>query len=100
MDNNRLFVGNLPWSLTSQSLKDLFAEFGEITDAVVISDRATGRSRGFGFVTFTNEKDAEKAKDAMNNKEIEGRAIVVSIAKKREERTDSFKGGRNFRNNG
>lgn len=85
MDNNRLFVGNLPWSVTSQSLKELFGKFGEVTDAVVISDRATGRSRGFGFVTFAKAEEATKAKDEMNNKEVEGRAIVVSVAKKREE---------------
>jgi RNA recognition motif-containing protein len=85
MDNNRLFVGNLPWSVTSQSLKELFAKFGEVTDAVVISDRATGRSRGFGFVTFAKAEDVAKAKDEMNNKEVDGRAIVVSVAKKREE---------------
>jgi len=85
MDNNRLFVGNLPWSVTSQSLKELFGKFGEVTDAVVISDRATGRSRGFGFVTFAKAEDAAKAKDEMNNKEVDGRAIVVSVAKKREE---------------
>lgn len=85
MDNNRLFVGNLPWSVTSQSLKDLFSPFGEVTDAVVISDRATGRSRGFGFVTFSKAEDAEKAKEAMNNKKVENRDIVVSTAKKREE---------------
>ncbi len=100
MDNNRLFVGNLPWSVTSQSLKDLFSEFGEVTDAVVISDRATGRSRGFGFVTFVKAEDAEKAKDAMNNKEVDNRAIVVSVAKKREERTDNMRSGRDFRHNG
>lgn len=85
MDNNRLFVGNLPWSVTSQSLKELFEKFGEVTDAVVITDRATGRSRGFGFVTFAKAEDATKAKDEMNNKEVDGRAIVVSVAKKREE---------------
>lgn len=85
MDNNRLFVGNLSWSLTSQGLKDLFAKFGEVVDAVVISDRATGRSRGFGFVTFAKAEEAAKAKEEMNNQEVEGRAIVVSEAKKREE---------------
>jgi cold-inducible RNA-binding protein len=98
MDNNRLFVGNLPWEVNNQSLKDLFSQYGEVVDAVVISDRATGRSRGFGFVTFAKAEEAEKAKEEMNNKEIEGRAIVVSAAKKREERNDSFKDNRGFGN--
>lgn len=86
MDNKKLFVGSLPWSVTSQSLRDLFAQYGEITDAVIISDRATGRSKGFGFVTFAKEEDAEKAKQEMNGKDIEGRSIIVNTAKPREEK--------------
>lgn len=60
MDKKKLFVGGLPWSMSGNSLQDLFAEFGEISETVVISDRDTGRSKGFGFVTFTNEADAKK----------------------------------------
>lgn len=85
MEKNKLFIGSLPWSITNDSLRELFAQFGEITDAVVITDRESGRSKGFGFVTFAKEEDAQKALD-MNGKEVEGRSIVVNVAKPREER--------------
>lgn len=85
MDKNKLFVGSLPWAIDSNGLKDLFAQYGEITEAVVITDRQTGRSKGFGFVTFANEADAQKALE-MDKKEVEGRAIVVNVARPREER--------------
>lgn len=88
MQKNKLYVGNLPWSITNDSLREMFAQFGEITDAVIITDRMSGRSKGFGFVTFANEADAEKATSEMNEKEFEGRAIVVNVAKPREERPD------------
>lgn len=86
MDKNKLYVGNLPWSVNDQSLRELFAAYGEITEAIVITDRYTGRSKGFGFVTFANEADAGKAVAEMANKEIEGRKIVVNVARPREER--------------
>ncbi len=85
MDKNKLFVGSLPWSINETSLKELFAPYGEITEAVVITDRDTGRSKGFGFVTFANEESAQKALE-MSGKEVEGRSIIVNIAKPREER--------------
>ncbi len=85
MDKNKLFIGSLPWSINNDSLRDLFAQYGEITEAIVITDRATGRSKGFGFVTFATE-DAAKAALDMNGKEVEGRPIVVNIAKPREPR--------------
>jgi RNA recognition motif-containing protein len=90
MDKKKLFVAGLPWSFTNDTLKDLFKEFGEIEDAVVITDRYTGRSKGFGFVTFKNEEDAKKAL-TMDGKTVEERTIVVNVAKPREERKDSFK---------
>jgi len=93
MDKNKLFVGSLPWSITSDSLRELFAAYGEITDAMVITDRETGRSKGFGFVTFANEADAQKALE-MDGKEVEGRTIVVNVAKPREDRGS---GGGGFR---
>jgi len=93
MDKNKIFVGSLPWSINNDSLRDLFAPYGEITDAVVINDRQTGRSKGFGFVTFTSE-EAAKAALEMDGKEVEGRAIVVNVAKPRENRND---GRRDFR---
>jgi len=86
MDKNKLFVGSLPWSVTSDALNSLFAQYGEIVEAVVITDRTTGRSKGFGFVTFKNEEDAQKALE-MNGKDVEGRAIVVNAAKPRAPRT-------------
>ncbi|HJZ23613.1 hypothetical protein A3H80_02810 [Candidatus Roizmanbacteria bacterium RIFCSPLOWO2_02_FULL_37_19] len=83
MDQNKLFVGGLPWSVTSESLKELFAQYGEIKEAIIINDRDTGKSKGFGFVTFTNANDAQKALE-MSGKEIDGRSIVVNVAKPRE----------------
>ena len=81
----KIYVGNLSFSITSDKLKELFSEFGEITEATVISDKFSGRSKGFGFVSFANEEDAKKAIDAMNEKEIEGRAIKVNEARARED---------------
>lgn len=97
MDNNKLFVGSLPWSINSDSLRELFSQYGEITDAVVITDRDSGRSKGFGFVTFANEADAQKALE-MHEREIEGRKIVVNVAKPRENRSNGgFRRDNNFR---
>ncbi|NMB83946.1 RNA-binding protein [Candidatus Roizmanbacteria bacterium] len=93
MDKKKLFVGNLPWSVNEQSLKDMFSPFGEITEAIVINDRYTGRSKGFGFVTFANEADAEKALAEMAEKEVEGRKIIVNVAKPKEERPNRGGGG-------
>jgi len=81
----KLYVGNLPYSITSESLKELFSEAGEVMDAVVIVDKYTQRSKGFGFVEFSSEADAQKAIEMLNEKEIEGRAIVVNVARPREE---------------
>jgi len=93
MDQKKIFVGSLPWAVTSDMLRDLFAEYGEIVDAVVISDRMTGRSKGFGFVTFATEESAQKSLEK-NGQDVEGRAIVVNIAKPREERPRrDFAGG-------
>jgi len=81
----KIYVGNLSFSITSDKLKEMFSEFGEITEATVISDKFSGRSKGFGFVSFANEEDAKKAIDAMNEKEVDGRAIKVNEARAREE---------------
>jgi len=85
MDKNKIFVGSLPWSINNDSLKELFSQYGEVTEAVVIMDRETQRSKGFGFVTFSTPESAQKALE-MSGKEVDGRAIVVNIAKPREER--------------
>lgn len=89
MDNNKLFIGSLPWSVNNDSLRDLFAQYGEITDAVVIMDRDSGRSKGFGFVTFASQDSAEKALE-MDGKEVEGRKIVVNKAKPQVKREGGF----------
>ena len=85
-DNKKLYVGNLPWSMTNDSLRDLFSEFGEVTEAVIISDRMSGRSKGFGFVTFATDDAAKAAVQAMHEKDLEGRKIIVNVARPREER--------------
>lgn len=81
----KIYVGNLPFSFTSEKLKEAFSEFGAIEEATVITDKYSGRSRGFGFVTFANDEDAKKAIEAMNGKEVEGRELKVNEARAREE---------------
>ena len=81
-----MYVGNLPFSVTSDNLKKLFSPYGEITEATVISDKFSGRSKGFGFVTFADKASAEKAIDEMNGKEAEGRALKVNEARPMESR--------------
>ena len=76
----KLYVGNLPFSVTQEKLKELFASFGDIEEAIVISNKFSGRSKGFGFVTFTDDATAEKAIAEMNEKEVEGRALKVNEA--------------------
>ncbi len=80
-DKKKLYVGNLPYRVTSDELRSLFAEFGEIVDAIVIIDRGSGRSKGFGFVEFAKEEEAQKAIDAMSGKEIDERKLVVNFAR-------------------
>jgi cold-inducible RNA-binding protein len=82
----KVYVGNLPFSVGSAELKELFATYGEVTEATVISDKYSGRSKGFGFVTFADEESAKKAIDEMNGKEVQGRALKVNEAKPMEPR--------------
>ncbi|KAK6358519.1 hypothetical protein TWF730_007849 [Orbilia blumenaviensis] len=77
---SKLFVGGLAWHTDDQTLRTKFEEFGQVEEAVVVKDRDTGRSRGFGFVRFTNEADATVAMNAMNNTEFDGRYIRVDKA--------------------
>lgn len=77
----KVYVGNLPWSIDHAKLVELFTPFGEIEEAVVIGDKFSGRSKGFGFVTFKNDADAKKAIAEMNDKEMEGRNLKVNEAK-------------------
>lgn len=82
----KLFVGSLPWETDDQRLHDLFAPFGEVVSATVLRDRMTNRSRGFGFVEMSDDEAAQKAIEALNGSDIEGRKIVVNVARPREER--------------
>lgn len=82
----KLYVGNLPYSTTGDDLRQLFAEFGEVESADVISDRETGRSKGFGFVELSTPEAAKAAIEAMNGKEQGGRNLVVNEARPREDR--------------
>ena len=84
----KLYVGNLSYSTTEESLNGLFAQFGEVVSAVVIKDRATGRSKGFGFVELADEAAADKAIEEWNGKEFEGRRIRVNVAEERAPRRD------------
>ncbi|MBN1337294.1 MAG: RNA-binding protein [Deltaproteobacteria bacterium] len=77
---NKLFVGGLSWGTTDAGLRTAFEKHGEVTDAKVITDRETGRSRGFGFVTFATDEAAAAATDAMNGTELDGRTIRVNAA--------------------
>lgn len=76
----KLYIGNLPWSATEADLRDLFSPFGEVLSAAVITDRDTGRSRGFGFVTYSNSDDATKAIEAQNGATLDGRTLRVDVA--------------------
>jgi len=77
----KVYVGNLPFSVDNEKLKELFSEFGEMEEVVIISDKFSGRSKGFGFITFNDEESAKKAIAEMNDKEVEGRKLKVNEAK-------------------
>jgi cold-inducible RNA-binding protein len=89
-----LFIGSLSWGVTDDMLKDFFSAAGTVVSARVITDRDSGRSKGFGFVEMSSDEEAKKAVDELNNKELDGRPITVSEARPREERPrGSFGGG-------
>ncbi len=79
----RIYVGNLPWSTTSSELQALFAEHGDVESAEVITDRATGRSRGFGFVQMATDEATNAAIEALNGQDMSGRSLVVNEARER-----------------
>jgi len=87
----KLFVGSLSWDTNDEGLRNAFSDHGEVSEAVVISDRHTGRSRGFGFVTFEDDEAADKAMAALNGAQLDGRTIRVDVAQARERSA----GGRN-----
>jgi RNA recognition motif-containing protein len=94
-----IYVSNLSFHTTDDDLQNMFSKFGEVTSAKVIMDRETGRSRGFGFVEMSGDKEAKEAMAALNNKEIEGRAIAVSEAREKQPRTGGG-GGSSFSRGG
>ena len=89
-----IYVSNLSYDTTAESLQELFAEYGEISSANIIKDRDSGRSRGFGFVEMPNDANAQKAIDELNNSDFEGKTITVNMARPKTERND---GGYNRR---
>lgn len=95
--SKRLYVGNLSYDTTDESLKSAFSQAGDVTKAEVLKDKMSGRSRGFGFVEMTNDEDADKAVEMLNGQEIDGRKVVVNEARPmtdRPPRTGGFGGGR------
>jgi RNA recognition motif-containing protein len=81
--SKKLFVGSLSWNINDQGLREAFEPFGEISEAVVITDRDSGRSRGFGFVTFIDDEAADKAISALDGTELDGRPVKVNVARER-----------------
>lgn len=82
----KLFVGSLPWSTNDRQLEELFSQFGTVNSAVILKDRMTGRSRGFGFVEMADDKAAKEAIAKLNGADYQGRKLVVNEARPREER--------------
>jgi RNA recognition motif-containing protein len=90
---NKLYVGNLSYTVRDDSLQQAFAQFGTVTSAKVMMDRDTGRSKGFGFVEMGSDAEAQAAINGMNGQPLEGRAVVVNEARPREDRPGGFGGG-------
>jgi cold-inducible RNA-binding protein len=90
---SKLYVGGIPFSMRDTEVRDLFIVFGEISDFQLITDRETGRSKGFAFITFASSEDAQKAIAEMNGKNIQGRDIIVNEAKPMEDRPRRSSGG-------
>jgi RNA recognition motif-containing protein len=94
VNNSKIYVGNLPYSVTEDRLRELCGEFGEISYARVITDRRTGRSKGFGFVEFSSPEAAQAAIEALHGTYLEERELVVNIARPQAPRTDRSYGNR------
>ena len=97
-ENNKLYVGNLSYSINDEQLADLFSavEGVKVVEARVITDRETGKPRGFGFVTVENSEMAQKAIESMNEKEVDGRKLIVNIAKPQRTDSDRPRGGQGY----
>jgi RNA recognition motif-containing protein len=100
--SNKLFVGNLSFNTTENDLNDAFAAHGTVTEANLMTDRVSGRPRGFAFVTMSSAEEAQKAIDALNGAQMDGRALTVNVARPREERSGGGGGGgrREYRGGG
>ncbi len=98
--SEKLFVGNLSYKTTENDLQDAFAAHGTVIEANLMLDRVTGRPRGFAFVTMSSPEEAQKAIEAMNGKQLDGRALTVNVARPREERPSGGGGRREFRGGG
>jgi len=96
----KLFVGNLSFDLTENDLQDAFAAHGTVVETNLMMDRETGRPRGFGFVTMSTPNEAQKAMEALNGRQLAGRALTVNLARPREERSGGGGGRRDFRSGG
>ncbi len=95
--DSKLYVGNLPYTVSEDQLRELFAQAGQIKEIAIITDRQTGRTKGFGFVEFETRAEAEKAIEMFNNTDLEGRPLTVNMARPREERGG---GGGGYRGGG
>ena len=97
--SKKLFVGGLSWGTTDQGLRSAFEQYGEVTDAKVITDRESGRSRGFGFVTMSQDSEASEAMSNLDGQELDGRTVKVNEAQERQNRNGGGgnRGGRNAR---
>jgi cold-inducible RNA-binding protein len=91
--STKLFVGNLSFNTTENDLSDAFAAHGTVVEANLMMDRMSGRPRGFGFVTMSSAEEAQKAIDALNGQQLDGRALTVNVARPREERPAGGGGG-------
>jgi len=89
----KIYVGNMSFSTSQESLESLFTNYGQVEDVAVVTDRETGRPRGFGFVTMPNDEEAKAAIDALNGQEFEGRSLNVNEARPRENRGGPRGGG-------
>jgi RNA recognition motif-containing protein len=96
----KLYVGNLSFSAQESEIREMFSEFGNVSDVKIITDRETGRSRGFAFVEMSNDSEANAAMQAMNGKDVGGRALVVNEAREREARGGGGGGGGGSRGGG
>lgn len=95
---SKLYVGGLPYSVTETQLQELFSQHGEVRSAKVITDKFTGRSRGFGFVELGSDEEGQKAMEALNGTQLEGRTLIVNEAKEQGDRREPGGGGGGGRN--